>query len=375
MKIQLPTCLVAIFCLMVCCTPKQDEVERINEDGVEVVFNHREPYAMTGAKTITIEKTLTIDTENDEIAGLGLTDISHMDVDSAGKIFVANPSATNDCIFKFNENGQFIFAFGDRGEGPGEFQRLLHMEISDLDEIIVTDRGKVVAFSNTGEFLKEFRIDREYQKIIPLNEDRYLAIAVKLQEDMSQSFQAILCSSELEELKILDSTTIGSFMKMDKVNIIPTLLYWETSSDSVFTGDTEEYEIRVFDFEGKMVRRIRKEHEAVFLTEEDKEGYRRRIQSYPPEIKDSFFIPETYPPFKNIVALSDNRFFVQTFVQTYEESKDGTYIYDIYNSEGVYINRVEFEGLPVKFFGENVYCLDEKSSGYIELVVYKINWK
>ena len=358
-------------CLLVCCTPKQDEVERINEDGVEVVLNHREPYAISGAKTFTVEKTLTIDTENDEIAGLGLPDISQIAVDSEGKIFVINLRATHKCIFMFNEEGHFVSAFGDRGEGPGEFQSPRYMVVSDLDEIIVTDRGKVVVFSNDGEFKNDFLIDREYMRVIPLTNDRYLAIAVKLKEDLSQSFQAILCSSELEELKILDSTIIGSFEKMDKVNIIPTLLHWETSSDLIFTGNTDEYEIRVFDFNGELVRRIRKQYEAVLLTEEDKEGYRKRLQKYPPEIKDKFFIPDVYPPFRNIVALEDNRL----FVQTYEESKEGTYIYDIYNPEGIYINRVEFEGVPVKFHGESVYCLNEKGSGYIELVVYKMTWK
>jgi hypothetical protein len=120
-----------------------------------------------------------------------------------------------------------------------------------------------------------------------------------------------------------------------------------------------------------MVRRIRKEYEAVLLTEENKEGYRQRIQKYPPEIKDKFFIPEVYPPFRNIVALNDNRL----FVQTYEESKEVTFVYDIYSPEGIYINRVEFEGVPVEFYGENVYCLNEKVSGYNELVVYKMIWK
>jgi hypothetical protein len=48
-----------MLCLLVCCTPKQDEVERINEDGVEVILNHREPYVIYGAKTFTVEKTLT----------------------------------------------------------------------------------------------------------------------------------------------------------------------------------------------------------------------------------------------------------------------------------------------------------------------------
>lgn len=89
------------------------------------------------------------------------------------------------------------------------------MAVSDEDEICVTDRGKVVMFSNSGEFIKELRIDREYQRIIPLNRERVLAIAVKMNEDLSQSFQAVLCSPELEELKILDSSIIGSFIGME----------------------------------------------------------------------------------------------------------------------------------------------------------------
>ncbi len=68
-------------------------------------------------------------------------------------------------------------------------------------------------------------------------------------------------------------------------------------------------------------------------------------------------------------------------IRTVEQSKSPffesptIFIYDIYNPEGIYINRVEFEGVPVKFHGESVYCLNEKGSGYIELVVYKMIWK
>jgi hypothetical protein len=371
MKIQRSACLVLGLCLLACCTPRQDEVERITEDGVEVVLNRKEPYVVSETQTFTVEKILTIDTENDEIAGLGLTDINQIAVDSEGKIFVANLRAKQNSIFIFDAKGRFVSAFGPRGEGPGEFQGLLYVTVSDRDEVFATDRGKVVAFSNDGEFIKEFRVDREYMRIIPLNIDRYLTIAVKLQEDLSQSFQALLCASDLAELDILDSTTIGSFAKMDKVNIIPTLLHWETSRDSIFTGNTDTYEIRVFDFSGNLVRKIRKDHSAVLLTEEDKEMYRQRIQNYPPEIKDNFFVPDAYPPFRNIVALPDNRL----FVQTYEKSKEGTNIYDVYSPKGIYINRIEFEGVPVEFRGGHAYCRNEKASGYIELVVYRMTWE
>jgi len=204
-----------------------------------------------------------------------------------------------------------------------------------------------------------------------LNKERYLAIAVKMNEDLSQSFQALLCSSKLKELKVLDSSKIGSFVGMDKVNIIPTLLHWETSGEFIFTGNTDEYELRVFDFNGNLVRRIKKEFEAVLLTENDKERYKQRILKYPPDIKDKFFVLEAYPPFRNIVAFSDNRL----FVQTYEVLNEGAAIFDIFNSEGVFINRAELEGIPQKFRGDSVYCLKEKSSGYMELVVYRMIWQ
>jgi hypothetical protein len=111
-----------VLCFLICCTPKQENVERIIKDGVEVVLNRIEPYAVTETNAFTLEKTLTIDTENDEIAEMGLTGISHVDVDSKGKIFLANRRATNSCVFIFDKAGLFVSAFGNRGQGPGEFQ-------------------------------------------------------------------------------------------------------------------------------------------------------------------------------------------------------------------------------------------------------------
>ena len=371
MSIKKSACLIFMLYLLICCGPKHDEVERFMEDGIEVVLNHLEPYSISGMKTFSVEKTLTIDTERDEMAEMGLTNISHVDVDSEGKIIIANMRAKENCIFIFNKEGVFLSAFGNKGQGPGEFQNPIRLAVSDQDEIVVTDRGKVVVYSNTGEFIKEFPIDRDYHGIIPLDKERYLAIAVKMNEDLSQSFQVILCSSELTELQILDRSKIESFMKAAKVNIIPTLLYWEKSNHYVFSGNTDEYEIRVFDFNGKQIRKIRKEYKAILLSEEAKEAYKKRIQRYPPALKENFFIPESYPPFQNIAALGDN----WLFVQTYEESKEGNSIYDIYNSEGIFISRAELEGFQVIFRGDNVYCLKEKDGGYIELVVYKMVWE
>jgi hypothetical protein len=344
-----PACLIFMICLLICCGPKQDEGE---------------------AKLFSLKKILTIDTENNKIAEMGLTDIRHFDIDSEGKIFIANLKAKENYIFMLNKDGRLISVFGSKGQGPGELQSPMELVISKQDEVFITDRGKVFVFSNTGQFIKEFRIDNEYQKIIPLDRDRYLAIAVKLNEDLSQSFQVILCSSGFKELKTLDSSKIESFKKAAKVNIIPNLVYWEKSNNHMYTGNTDEYEIRVFDFDGKLLRSIKKEYEAVSLSDKDKEEYEKRLQRYPPDIRESFFIPDVFPPFRDIVALGDE----WLFIQTYDEPNEGSSMYDIFDTNGEFIGRTELEGYRVKFKGNCVYCLKQKESGYKELVVYQMIW-
>ncbi len=341
--------LLFIFCLLTCCGPKQDEVE---------------------AKLFSLKKVLTIDTEDNKTAEMGLTDIRHFDIDSEGRVFIANLKAKESYIFILNRDGSLLSVFGRNGQGPGELQSPMELIVSNQDEIFITDRGKAVVFSNTGQFIKEYRIDSDYQKIIPLARDRYLAIAVKLNEDLSQTFQVILCSSGFKELKTLDSSKIESFKKAVKVNIIPTLVYWESSDSHIYTGNTDEYEIRVFDFDGQLIRTIRKEYDAVTLSSEDKEKYEQQLQRYPPEIRESFYIPDAFPPFRNIVAMGDK----WLFVQTYEESNEGSPLYDIFNEKGEFIGRTEFEGYQVKFKENRVYCLKQKENGYKELIVYQMTW-
>lgn len=341
---------ILIFFLLISCGPKRDEAE---------------------TKLFSLENVLVIDTEDNKTAEIGLTDIRHFDIDSEGNIFIANLKSKENYIFKLDKEGRLITAFGRKGQGPGEFQSPMELVVSKEDEVFITDRGKAAVFNNGGRFIREFRIDNEYQKIIPLDRDRYLTIAVRLNEDLSQSFQVILCSSGLEELKTLDSSKIESFNKATKVNVIPTLVFWEKSNSRIYTGNTDEYVIRMFDFDGTLIRGIKKEHAAVLLSDEDRERYEKNLQRYPPEIKGSFFIPDTFPPFKDLVALGDQ----WLFVQTYERSNERGSVYDMFDANGEFAGRTEFEGDQVKFKGDRVYCLREKESGYKELVIYRMIWE
>ncbi|MCK4646992.1 MAG: hypothetical protein KAU46_12130 [Candidatus Aminicenantes bacterium] len=69
---------------------------------------------------------------------------------------------------------------------------------------------------------------------------------------------------------------------------------------------------------------------------------------------------------------------------TYEEGiNPGEYMYDIFNSEGAFIGRINHfnnrelhrEAYNIKATQNHLYCLQAKESGYKELVVYRMSWE
>ena len=106
--------------LLLCCGPKQDDVEIIIEDGVEVVLNHQAPYRLkANPSRVIFEEVNRIDTENDYIAETGLTDISEFNVDSLGNIFFFNSQNPENFYFKLDRyddrNGVRSIPLGSRG--------------------------------------------------------------------------------------------------------------------------------------------------------------------------------------------------------------------------------------------------------------------
>jgi len=106
------------------------------------------------------------------------------------------------------------------------------------------------------------------------------------------------------------------------------------------------------------------------LSDKDKQRFEENLQRYPPDIRQSFFIPDAFPPIRNITAMGDK----WLFIQTYEKSNEGSSIYDIFNPEGEFIGRAELEGYKIKSKGDHFYILKQKESGYKELVVYRMIW-
>ena len=379
--------LVFLFCFTFGCQDKESKVERIIEDGVEVIVNHLEPYKIIGEPyKLILEEMFTIDTERDEIAELGLTNIKDFDVDSDGSIyFFQDRERDVNLIYKFDKNGNYLTSFGKRGQGPGEIQTPIYQRITAHDEIPVQNSGipKLYVFDRDGILIRETQISLKIDgKFIPLENGKYLLFRGYFDPTFRHRYDVLsLYNSKWEEIKELDRIDYGPFVRITpKKKGTPRVFIFEVTEELIYVGQEKRgYEILIFDLDGKLFRKLKKEYKSVKVPDEFKENLLINFGSY----RDKLVIPEKMPSFHYFFLDDEGRL----YVKTYEIGKNKhEYIHDVFNSDGIFIARKSMAGYGswmgpgkslnrAKAKNQQFYCIREKDSGFRELVVYKARWE
>lgn len=371
------------------CGPKQDKVERIIEDGVEVVINPLEPFRTEGEpSTFTLEEGFVIDTEKDDLVETGLTTINNFDVDSENNIYVLSSRTEKDFIFKFDPNGKLISIFGRKGEGPGELIRPRSLLIGARDEIAVAVGGinKLSIFSKDGKLIQEKKFNLSIGNVMgayPLENNQYLLAMHEYptkENGFCTQYYLSLCNNELEELKEFDRAQIPFPLFHDRFEGTYHTFFGCVSDGRVFTAFQDRgYEIRVYDLQGKLLRKIRKKYTPVPVPEEYKKRYMMALmRPRDAETRKKIYFPDFMPPLHSFFTDDEGR----VFVMTYEPGENpGEYVYDIFNEDGIFIGRKKMNilhdqrGLYAWMKNSRLYCLQEKQSFFKRLVVFKINWE
>ena len=367
-----------IFMMFVSCGQKQDKVERIIEDGVEVVINHLEPYKIKGEPSnLLLEEELLIDMESKEIEETGLVDIDYFDIDSKGNIYIVNIVSTEPkykLVLKFDRKGKFISSFGRKGQGPGEVQFVLYFGIDSQDRIIISDHmnKKVLFFSKDGGLIKETAYGLYFYSMFPLENEKYLFIrSLADLENKRPSRSLRICNSKFDGRKELDAYYYSDPSKGMRVS--SDIFEWRIFNRNIYAVNEQRgYEILMYDLDGNLKRKIKREYTPLKYPEDLKKRY---IERYGTTRKINF--PDNLPPFQSFFGDDDGRL----FVMTYEKGeKPGEYVFDIFNSEGVFVQRKNLIilnnwELQAKAKRGCLYCVREKESGYKELVVSKMKWE
>ena len=388
--------LFLILGLFFSCSAPDVSVDKTYEDGVEVILNHLEPYAIENQSSmISLERIFSIDTENKDILDFGLTDIWGFDVSPDGDIFVYHPpSSLGNLIFKFDKSGESVLSFGKKGQGPGEIQWPLYQKINISNEISVLDRSgqKILLYDNNGKLKQEIKPGKRISGsgvLLDLSNGNYL-IRESVAQISGDSLSLVLAiiDSEFNVITELDQ------MVIDNPSISPQFKYplpvfsWDLSDDLIYIGSEENgYEIHVYDFNGALIRKIKKEFTQVPYSKEQRNEVLKRLEEPDAEfLRKKIILPEYNPPFQHIFVSNDNRLFVMTFEPG---ENNGEFKTDVYNADGVLISKCSLNlwlrgdifqpggslDSWTSVLKNRLYCVREKESGYKELAAFQMVWK
>ncbi len=374
---------LSAYMMLVSCGQKKDEVEKILEDGVEVVVNHLEPYKIEGEpSTFTLKEEFVIDLERDDLAEIGLTKIHDIAVDSTGNIFFSDSHSKENLIFKFDDEGNRVKSFCHKGQGPGELLSAPMMMFTEDDKLAAYSRMKFLFFEPDGSLFIKIKINVNTIQAKYLNNGNYLFGILRYSEEDSEEGVVIqiLYDSQFNEIKELERIELPSPFSQ-RIKGIHHNLVAEVSIGKIFTGSQQrDYEIYVYDFNGNLIKKIRKEYRKISPSEEYKERFLeswKRTDFYEAMKKKTYF-PAFLPPFHYFLTDENGRL----YVMTYEKGVNpGEWMFDIFNPEGIFVGRKSLkdfsshQGLNGKIRNDHFYFIEEKESGFQQVVVYKMKWE
>jgi hypothetical protein len=374
---------ISIITLLAGCGTNRGRVDKIVENGVEVVLNHLEPYQIKGESgRLRLERLFAIDSENAELAKAGLTDIESFDVDPDGTIYVIQWHVKEDYIYKFDSNGKFLASFCRNGQGPGEIEWGGTVMVAGAGEIIAKDpsKRKFLVYGKDGKFLRETTLPNILELEARLEDGNFL---VHWQDQFSDPKNLIdhvgLCDAAFGPMKEILLFTHPNSLRVDKIVVGESDYILGASRDRIFYGKSSRgYEIEVRNRSGTVIRKIRKDYAPVEISEEFRTSYLKRFQDDDP-LKSKIRFAKSWPPFQYMFADDEDRLFVMT---REPGVKPREFMYDIFNGQGAFIGRTSLGNSDAYHHPRKAaalkgrfYSINDSDGGYKELVVYKAIWE
>jgi len=272
------------------------------------------------------------------------------DVDDEGRIYVLDFSACNVRIF--SPEGKHIRTIGRKGQGPGEFTYPVAVSVINPDTFVVVESAshRFSFFDRKGTFLRYFKTEflGSIARVKAIPGNRFLVTQNSFKMEGNKTFMTL-------ELNIIDSTgkiickickrqrEITDLLQKKKISQKDTpVISWcfDRGGNIFVVDDIYDYQIQVFDFQGRLLRVIRRKFKLLKKAKEEMEKEQREIEEAQKRLGIDVGIKVELAEEKPIIGAVcvDER--GRLWVATSEGAPESGTAFDIFDREGRYLNKV-----------------------------------
>jgi len=358
------------------------------EKGITVIKNPTEP--LYGEIKFELEEDLSIGNQQDE--NYLFYRVRDIQVGENGNIYISDSG--NHRVQCFGEKGNYLLTIDRKGEGPGEFNIPLILQIEDETGKIYVNDGlrKIKIFDKEGNYINKDIIIEGVLSDFYLDSNRNIwglfsspgTNSIKKVNHEGKVVQKLAESPFMFTKKILSKETVGDRGYAESLSI--THGYEHDSyiskidNQTFIYGYSKEYELNIFDKEGNILIKIKKDESYKKFTKEEKSRIENRIKvglisdGYPYR-GISLRFPDHMPFFYSIFTDCRGRIYVRRSPRQRGGTRER--VYDIFSKEGYYLYRATIPSRPYIIRNGYLYTRIVNEDTGEELVKrYKIkNWE
>ncbi len=303
-----------------------------------------------------------------------------MRVDAKGRMFVLDRGDMR--VRVFSSDGKLIRDMGRPGQGPGDLEYPLGMEIEDDGSLLVLELLHIDVFEPDGRFREVrphpdmimafsrlpaggFLLSRRTVSAEAGGEDRHAA-DVRIASSDFRAIRTIFERPQLRTARISDGTFTFE---------LPLFIRWAVGRDgTIVVGSADEYALEVRAGDGTLRRRFAREVPRVPVAgvlRTKIEGVLNRLGVGNPEIERVLFLPF----FTGLSIDERGRTWVRRLVTTGAEEPARSTPFDVFDAKGVFLFTVEIPGnlFPDPLFRNGfAYALRQDLEGEIQAVRFRV---
>lgn len=355
---------VLVLCFLVSAGhPSSQKTRTEQQNGVTIISNPKTPCPENGIPIrIVFTEELSIGTkEGDENYMFGNDVI--FNTDDKGNFYVTDWDRRR--ILKFDSEGNYLLTIGKKGQGPGDFQNISKVRFDPDGNLYVVDivSRKISFFDPKGNFLRMIkslvRLSHNLQmnsqglfvfregKILeyPDGSDAFVSTYGLYDKnfDLVVEFYSAKIESGPPPNRDEDSIAKSLAEGVGENAFKPTINFVVRKDDYVYFGNSEKYEIKVFNPVGRLIKTIKREYDPIRVTKKDIDAYAQDYKDtifihlpISEEIKEKAIRLAKYPKYKS--AYNNFTFMENGWLLVIVDSLNDEYVlFDIFDQEGRYI--------------------------------------